>query len=360
LKKRDRHDAAIYYLRLVKHLFRKQRFSVDHSSSDHYIANIPLKVNKNQWELLVNSDINGLNLNEIDSLVEEVLMQSKDVDWELLTLAIIDHYRLVITSFISQTITPFFYCIGALILLFFLYKLFYHKNLTFSALMFFIILIICGISYSMMYLDCMNDLETEHMIKLSMEKSENNPCKNYHREDDSYFGLVKKYFSDSQESKCKEHMRNNFKPSKKYCDPLEVFAKWSAKIHISYLGSIFEEYLELVSKFTSSSNFFIKPILTTVLMIFFGFIVITVLKALIKHGFQGVFGIMKAPINEERRNSTNEKLQQALDALKRDNNEIKRELSILRECSVERDFQKSPEKIKAKKLDAIEETTSSD
>lgn len=56
VKKTNNIDCSLYYRRLVKHLFSQKRFQPD-PASDYYIASVPLRLNKEQWELLVNNNV---------------------------------------------------------------------------------------------------------------------------------------------------------------------------------------------------------------------------------------------------------------------------------------------------------------
>lgn len=345
-------EAVTFYLRLVKHLFRKERFKADPHSEDGFIANIPLKLNKEQYEMLVNSDIHGLNINELDSLVEEVLMQSKGQDPAKMQI-LYDYYRQEIIASITTYSTPILITFAVLLGVFIISRFYNFSKLTYTAMIFTVIIIICGISYAMAYHDCLNDLEVEKMIQLSKENSLNNPCKDFHREQESYF---QQFFTwRNSENKCLDHMRKTFKPSKEVCDPLDVFAKWSAKIHMSYLGGLLSSFLEHLSKLTSSSD-----ILTTVITyvaggIFFVFALLSLLKIAVTCGFQGIFSSLNSTPSTNQSNETINLLSYKIDTIMNENREMKRELSIIRECSVERVLPPVLKRHKKDKLKSIVE-----
>lgn len=45
----NRLDCDTYFRRIVRHLFRRDRFKLD-PASDYYVANVPLRLKKKQWE----------------------------------------------------------------------------------------------------------------------------------------------------------------------------------------------------------------------------------------------------------------------------------------------------------------------
>lgn len=347
-----------FYRRLVKHIFRKDRFKADPHNDNFYLANIPLKVNKNQYDMLIDSEILGLNMDELDELVEEVLMQSKK-DEHTIPQVLFDYYRQEIISSLPNFTNTIFLSIIAVIVILLFNQYLHFSKLTYSAMIFFAIIIICCISYAMTYHDCLNDLEVEQMILLS--KEQNNPCTDYHGERESIWAFIPALFQKSSENACLDHLRKTFKPSKKYCDPLDVFARWSAKIHMSYFGSVANEFFELLSKFTSSSDFMTKIIVWVAGPIFFGLLIITILKVLISSGFQGIFGFLSTSPTTTAKNNAFENLSTKIDAILTENLEIKRELSVLRECSVERQVKNSSSpRSKRRKLSSIKEARKHD
>lgn len=336
-------------MRLVKHLFRKNRFREDPNEDDFFIANIPLRVNKEQYEMLVNSDIHGLNIQEIDGLVEDVLMQSRDDKYSIPHI-LFDFYR---EEIISAFRTPVI-CIAVFIAIIILIRLFHSSS--YSTIIITVILAISVLSYSMMYHDCLDDLEIDRMIQLSKEESKNNPCKDYQSAKKS---VLSSLFNKNNEDDCHKHMRLNFKSAKNYCDPLEVFARWSAKIHMSYIGSMTESFLEIIMKMTSSSNIFSQAFIWIASMIFFAFLIITIFKEVIKRGFLGIFSALSSstpsPSTSATSNATIDLLNTKLDAIANENREMKREVRMLRECSVERSLKNSPPQLKRHKMSSIEE-----
>lgn len=349
-RRSNKMDCDTFYRRLVKHLFHRKRFHHDPSSS-HYIASVPLRLKQEQWELLVDLKIDGLNLNEIDDLLADVLKQSNDADFPVAQI-LFDHYRYQLIESLPSLSSPIVLSLIAILVILVMNRLLHFSTFTYSALILFLFLCIIAVSYAMTYWDCLSDLEVEQMIQLSKKQSSNNPCKDYDAEQTSFFTSLKAYFLESSENKCLEHMRKTFKTSNKYCDPLDVLAKWFGKIQMSYFSSILGGFLELISRITSSSGFMTKIIMWTVAGAVFVFVFLSFGREVIVHGFKGMFGIlMNTKLTPERPNSSNNsdylKLSSKLDEVINENREMKRELSIIRECSVERSLPKvSPRKIK--------------
>lgn len=331
----------------MRHLFNHKRFHQD-KQSDYFIANVPLRLSKQQWELLVESDIDGLNLNEIDSLLEDVLKQSNDEDY-LDAQVRLERYCQQLVESLPSWNSPSVMIIIAIAAAVVVAKTFNFSKLTFSALILFGFLGICAVSYSMTYYDCLSDLEVEQMLQLSHQQSANNPCKDYAGEHSSFMSSMLAKAFGSSENKCLEHMRKTFKPSKKFCDPLDVFAKWFGKIQMSYFTSVFGGFFELLTSFTSSSNFLTKTILWATGVAALVYLAVSLGKSFIKHSFRGFFGMVTTtrvtteppsdPIHDFRL------LSSKMDTILHENQEMKRELSFIRECSVERQEKSSPQKI---------------
>lgn len=145
-----REDCLMFYRRLVKHLFKKERFQLDPGSSKSFIASVPLRLNKEQWELLVNNDIDGLNANEVNNLLEEVLKQSNDWDYPV-TQILFDHYRhQLIESLPSLNSPAVLICVAVLVIIV-MNRMFNFSKLTFSAMILLVFLSIVAISYTMTY-----------------------------------------------------------------------------------------------------------------------------------------------------------------------------------------------------------------
>lgn len=360
-------DCDIFYRRIVKHLFKKEKFHLD-PGSDYYVANVPLRLKKQQWELLVDLNTNGLNLNEIDDLLADVLKQSNDSDWDFpVSQILLEIYRRQLLESMPSLNSPVVLFAIALLVIFFTSRLFSVSKLTFSALILFVTLGIFGLSYGMSYWDCLSDLEVEQMIKLSETKSANNPCKDYHGEHASVWSSVWAKVAGSSEDKCYEHMRKTFKPSRNYCDPLDVAAKWAAKIQMSYFSSMFVGFMELIASFTSSSNFMTKVIVWAVGALIFGYFLLSFGKEVIINSFKGAFSMLTTTrISTESTSaapsSDYQLLSAKMDKIIYENREMKRELSIIRECSVERSISVEPEAapriVDARRLPPITENSS--
>lgn len=355
-------DCPTYYRRLVKHLFNSNQFKLD-AGSEYFIANVPLRLNKLQWDLL--RDIEGLNLNEVDDLLAEVLKQSKDEDWVFPAAHIVlEHYKQQIIQSLPSLTSPPVLIACALLMIIASNRFFHLSKLTFSAMILLIFLSICVISYGMSYWECMSDLEVEQMIQLSKRKSQNNPCKDYHGEHEGVLSSLKSW-ALSSENKCLEHMRHTFKSSKKYCDPLDVLAKWFGKIQMSYFTSVFEGFFELISNATASSNFLFRTIAWVIGFLVFIYLLLSFGKVVIKAFFRGFFTVITTTkVNPETHSPSSQQFQRLsskLDELLDENQHMKRELTFIRECSVERTLKPSPRKIEGSKnlMDISEEESTS-
>ncbi len=348
-------EALSFYLRLVKHILKKERFKPDPHDDDFFIANIPLKVNKIQYDLLIDNDINGLNIQEIDEVLEEILMQSKT--HHSIPQILFDYYRQEIIGSIPTLSAPVLLLIISLICIIVVNHLFKFSKLSYSAIIFFTIACVCIVSYIMTYHDCLNDLEVEQMIQLSKENTLNNPCKNFHGEKESTLSFIKSMVFGSYENECLEHMRKTFKPSKKYCDPLDVFARWTAKIQMSYISSVTEDFFGVLTKFTSSSNILTKAVVWIASTIFFGLLIISILKVVVSHLFQGTFSFLSTSPTTPKDEGSLGELNSKMDAILTENLHMKRELSMIRELSEERILKISPPRSKKQKLNSIKETS---
>lgn len=356
-RRNNRVDCDTFYRRLVKHLFNKKRFQPD-PTSNYYIASVPLRLKREQWELLVDLNIDGLNLFEVDDLLAEVLKQSNDAEWDYpVAQILLDHYRHQLTESLPSINSPIVLIAVAILVIFILNRVFHFSKLTFSAMILLLLMGICVVSYTMTYWDCLSDLEVERMIQLSKKQSANNPCKDYDGEYSSIWSSLRATVFGSSENQCLEHMRNTFKTSKKYCDPLDVFAKWFGKIQMSYFSSIIGGFLEMISRMTSSSNLFSTILFWVVGSVVFVLILFSFGKELIKHCCKGLFTLLSNQGSEPERNSSTDyqRLSSKMDAILEENQHMKRELSTIRECSVERS-RSSPPRIKdTKSLSNINE-----
>ncbi|XP_070494239.1 uncharacterized protein [Chironomus tepperi] len=356
-------DSIPYYQRLVKHLFRKQRFQTDPRSDDYFIANIPLKINKKQYDLLVDTDISGLNINEIDGLVEEVLKQSSNEDWqESATTILYDYYKQEIIDSITTFSSPILWIIVSLITIVIVNRIFHFSRLKFITIIFISLIGICGISYYMTFLDCMHDLEVEQIMALSKDKINSNPCKEYHAESQDYYASFKTWFTGSKKNECKEYMKQTLIPSQKYCNPLEVFFKWLAKLQMSYFGSIFEEFTDFFAKSTSSMDFLSRISSKIIYIAFFGISTIFIIVMFLKYVVQSVPSLISHAASSSNSNNNVQSpsialLSAKMDEILKENSAIKREISVIRERSEEPQSLPAPQR-KKHKLSAIKEAAS--
>lgn len=332
-----------FYRRLVKHLFNKQRFKPD-PTSNYYIASVPLRLKSEQWKLLVEHDIAGLNLNEIDDLIADVLKQSNDDDWDYPVAQILfEHYRHQLIQSLPQIDAPIILIAIAILVILVLGRIFrdHFSTLTFSAIILFLLLGICTLSYAMTYWDCMSDLEVEQMIQLSKKQSANNPCKDFGGEHTSFWSSFRATFLVSSENECLEHMRKTFKTSKKYCDPLDVFAKWVAQIQMSYLSKILGGFLELITTMTSSSNFLSKVISWIICTAAFVLLIYAFGREVIVQSFSAALNMLNrrpvepGPRPERQRDALHE-ISARIDGILEENRQMRRELRTIRENSEER------------------------
>lgn len=254
-KRNSRPDCVTFYRRLVKHLFNEKRYQLDPRNSNYYVASVPLRLNKQQYELLVKNDIEGLNMHEVDDLIAEVLKKSVDDGWDYpVSQILLDHYRHQLISSLPSLDSPVVMVAIALLVIVGMSRTCHFSKLTFSAIVIIVFLLVCAISYGIAYRDCLSDLEVEQMIQLSKKSSANNPCRDYDGEYESIWSSMRATVFGSSENKCLEHMRKVLKKPEKYCDPLEVGAKWFGKIQMTYFGSIIGGFLDLIARLTSTSN----------------------------------------------------------------------------------------------------------
>lgn len=333
------------YRRIVKHLLDKNRFQPDPRSKNDYIGSVNFRVKKEQFDLLAN-DIFGLNLDEIDRVLEEIFKQSQDEKaWDdSVSQILFEHYRQQLLASLPTLDLPMILITITIVSIALFSRFGDFSRLTNSGLLLLVFLAICAISYTMTYRDCLHELEVEQMIQLSQKTSSNNPCKDYAREDESFWSSLKTSFVGSKENKCLEHMRKTFKSSKNYCDPLDVFAKWFAKIQMTYIIGILGSFLELLSEMTASSNFMSRIFFYVAGGAVFLFLFVTFGKDMLQHIVRGVFSaFLNTRVTAEQNASTDYTLLcSKMDEIISENQHMKRELSIIRECSVERSLQQEP------------------
>lgn len=336
-------DCPTYYRRLVKHLFNSERFQHD-PGSDRYIANVPLRLTKEQWELLVDIGIDGLNLNEVDNLLQEVAKQSNENNWAYPVAQILfEHYRHQLIESLPSINSPGVMVLVGLLTILAANRFFNFSKLTYSALILFVLLIIVVVSYGMSYWDCISDLEVERMIQLSKKTSRNNPCKDYDGEHESFWSSVRAIIAGSSENKCLEHMRSTFKTAKRYCDPLDVLARWAGKIQMGYFSSVFGGFFELITDFTSSSNILSKAVFWVISIAAFVFLILHFGKAVINVLFKGFFLVLTtSKVKPDEPIPGYSSLSSKMDEILHENRLMKRELAIIRESSVERSLPSAP------------------
>lgn len=244
---------AVYYRRVLKFLFKKEMFAKDpSSSSDYYVRNIAVKISDMQMKLLGNPlTIEEMDVFKLDDLLSQVVVQSNEykLDYPLKTL-LMDLYRKELLDSLPKWDSPAVLIPFCLIISFLCIRKIHFSRLRLSAIIICILMFACVVSYCMSYMDCIYELEVEQMMKLSGDGSKNNPCRDYHRESESRLGFINLMIFGSSESKCREHMKMTLKPSKRYCDPLDVGIKWIAQVQMSYLGEVIRTFTDLISHFT--------------------------------------------------------------------------------------------------------------
>lgn len=248
---------AVYYRRVLLFLFKREMFIKDPSSESHYyVRNIALKISEQQLELLGNPlTIQEMNVVKLDDLLSQVVVQSKEdkFDYPLKTL-LLDLYRKDLLDSIPKWNSPAIFIPVGLLILYLCVRRLHFSRLRFSAISLFLLMFFCVVSYSMSYMDCIYELEVEQMVTLSGDANKNNPCKDYHRESESRFGFISTVVFGSAENKCREYMKKTLKPSKRYCDPLDVGIKWIAQVQMSYLAEVIKKFTGLISEFTGTEE----------------------------------------------------------------------------------------------------------
>lgn len=190
-----------------------------------------------------------LSIAQIDSLVGVVFVQSKDdkgIEVSLNTLFRAFYEQKIQTSitYISSSISKISLALAAALIAYLIYKNISRPSL--SGILLLVFLVFTGVSYTMSYLECLYDLESENIIE--MTKNQKNPCEVYKQEKNGYFNFVKRLVLGSSENACHNYLRKTLRPSKTYCDPFQVCLKWAAKLKVDYL----EVFLSGLMKMTSS------------------------------------------------------------------------------------------------------------
>lgn len=244
---------AVYYRRVLKMLFKKEMFIKDpSSSSDYYVRNIAVKISDEQLNILGNPlTIEEMDVFKLDDLLSQVVVQSNvdKLDYPLKSL-MLDLYRKELLDSLPKWDSPAVLISFGLLIVFLFIRKIHFSRLRFSAILICALMFACVVSYVMSYMDCIYELEVEQMMKLSGDGSKNNPCSDYHRESESRFGFINLMVFGSSENKCRERMKMTLKPSKRYCDPLDVGIKWIAQVQMSYLGEVIKTFTDLISHFT--------------------------------------------------------------------------------------------------------------
>lgn len=341
-------DCAVAYLRIVKYLFRKERFyKID---EDSYQASVHFKLNNEQFDLMSDDGVNGLNINEIDTLINEIVLQSSKYDSKLTRDAMIESYRQEIYDMVFKFLySPTFLVTFGLTSLFIISRCIKFSKFSFSAIIVIGVIAMAVTSYLMELEECKHDLEVNEIIKLQQRDMDNNPCKSFKDENKFFYtSLYAKLFGSSEDA-CHKYMRNVLRPSKKFCDPLKVFTKWLASIQMSYFGSIIASFIELLQELTKSSGLFTSIIwwivgsaLLVVFILSFG-------KEFIKSFIPEIFKSLRSPIVQPEKNENHENIT-------KENERLRHENRILRELSMERTLPEVKPKEKPEQpLEKIEE-----
>ena len=248
---------TVYYRRVLLFLFKKEMFIKDPShNSDNYVRSITLNISKKQLEILGNPlTIQEMNVLELDDLLSQVVVQSIEykLDYPLKTL-LLDLYRKELLYSLPTWNSPAILISVGLLVLFLCVRKMNFSQLRLSAILFFLLMFACVVSYGMSYMDCIYELEVEEMIRLSGDAAKNNPCRDYDRESESRFGFINLMVFGSAKKQCHDHMKKTLKPSKRYCDPLDVGTKWIAQVQMNYLGEVVRKFTDLISEFTGKED----------------------------------------------------------------------------------------------------------
>lgn len=328
-------DCFDAYMKLVKFLLNKERYlKVNEDGLDGYQSVLNLKLTQEQFQL-IEPGINGLSINEIDQLLNEIVSQSSEIETAKFKNVMSEYYHREFKQLVSSVLQShlFIVFIGVVIFLILVYcKCFISFNrITFSAVIISTLLIIFITSFTIEYLECSNDLEVKELVKQATKDLGLNPCEQFMKEKQSSYSLFYTKVFGSSEDACYRHMEKVLKPSQKYCDPAIVFTKWCGKLHMSYLETLLNSFFKLLNEHTGSSNIFSKIIIWIVGGLIFVFLLISFGKEVISNLFKFFFKLSTTTITTESRNPTENR-----DNLYLENQLLKQEVRILREISVER------------------------
>jgi hypothetical protein len=315
------------YLRLVKYLFRSERFLQTRQGS--YQATINLKVKQDQYDLIMDEAVDGLNINEIESLLNEIVSQSTNFDIKQQREIMIEIFRQEALQYIQSILhNPIFLGVMVISTLFILSRFIKFTKLSLAAVILLAIIVMILFSFGIAYTDCLHDLEVQEIIKMQ-QIEDKNPCISYKNEGNNFYSTMFTRMFGSSEDACHKHLKKVLTKSKKICDPLKVFTSWIAQIQMLYFGSIIENFVLMLQQLTKSSGFFgmiIWSLLGGGLLIMF---ILGFGKETIRTFIPEVFKLLKSSTIETNNNQREEEMRE-------ENERLKHENRILRELSMER------------------------
>lgn len=321
------------YIRLAKFLLRQERFV--RLENGEYHAQLDLRLTEQQFDL-IDAGLDGLNLHEIDQLMNEIAPQSSVIDAEKLKSLMFEHYRFELNQMMASVLggNTLLIGIGVVIITALVIRRdsINLSSISFSAIIITIVLAMVAFSIVLEFMECSDDLETEVLVKMHT-KDLHNPCKQLEKEGQSTFmSMFTAYFGSSEEA-CRLHMKKTLKPTRKYCDPVIVLSTWTAKIQMSYLGSVLGGFIKLMGEQTEGMNILGKIVTWTGGCLVFVFIFVTLAKAGVITTIRGFFSCLrKTTVTTEIKSATSE----ADDSSKIKIALLQQEVRLLRELSVER------------------------
>lgn len=247
----DQMDLVSCYQILADNLIVKNRLKQDPLSDNFFIANVPLRLNRQQYDRLMDGNINFMNIEEINDLLRKIIRQSCDEKWLQSTIkyeTLDSNSSSLIFSYLES---PFLWTLLLVASYVAFQRRFHLPLLTFKLFL----LIVFVLSYIVVYQECYYDLKAEEIMMISG----NNPCKSYYAEN-----TFKRWIFGSFKQECKEFLKRTQTPFKSICDPLEVFTKMIAKLQITYIGEIFHG----VNDTLSDQNVIFRIILYLAIMVF--------------------------------------------------------------------------------------------
>lgn len=334
-------DCLGAYIKIVKFLLRKERYVQldENGSDDGYHAMLNLKLSREQFQL-IEDGIDGLNVNEIDQLLNEVVSQSGEMETTKIKNVIFDYYVREFKQLVSSVLDGHLFVLIISILLFLILaycKCYINFNkITFSAVFITTLFTIFIISFTFEYLECSNDLEVKELVKQTTKNFGINPCEQFIKEKQNSYSLFYTKIFGSSEDACYLHMEKVLKPSQKYCDPAIVFTKWMGKLHMSYFETLLNSFIKILNENTGSSNIFSKIIIWLGGGFIFIFLIVSFGKEIITNVFKFILKLMATRISTETNQTGNN------DNLYLENQLLKQEVRLLRENSVERSLPQQP------------------